>query len=160
MANPAIYDPPEELEGANNGLINAVAARLWQQRTHYFHPPRSEFGKQSAQVTHAWRQTATDLLRMLFDMGFVGPAGPPRQDRFEGLTYAWVYEAGEWEIIDAEGGYVALVRHTPDLELMLAAPAMRAAIHGLLAALPDDHPVRGTPEMKALVASLPESPRA
>lgn len=152
----ARYDPPVNLEGENMGLVEAFAERLWRKRTGYYNS-RSSWDRQSGQVKVAWRSAAEEMLKFLFDIGFTGPAGLPAQDRFNKLTYCWNYMANEWEIIDSEGGYVALVRESPDLEMMLAAPAMRKAINDLLGSIPVNHPSRDLPEMVALACSLPET---
>lgn len=150
------YDAPPALEGPDNGFLEEFADRLWSFRSRYYRARGDSFEKQSPQVKYQWRETAKHMLDFLGSTGFIGPAGPPRQDRFDGWTYAWVYQAHEWEVIDADGGYIALVRETPDLEVIMAAPEMRNAIKALLAAIPDDHPARALPEMQALENSLPE----
>lgn len=155
------YDPPVELEGPDMGLVEQLAARLWYQRSTAFAGRNrggrhQAFNEQSAAVRTAWRATAFDALQMLFDIGMVGPAGKPNAERFEGLTYNWMYSASEWEIIDAEGGYVALVRETPDLELMLCAPQMARAIRELGTEL-QGSPVLEHPNVNALFAALPEN---
>jgi len=154
MVDPALYDPPEKLEGANAGLIEAVAERLWRKRS-YYSKPLGDWEKQSHQVKYAWRETARDVLSFLFEAGFTGPAGPPPSP-MEGISYSWLWAANEWEIHDADGGLVALVGDHRDLRLMMAAPAMRAAIRAFFESLPPTHPVLEAPEVKALAESLPD----
>lgn len=155
------YDPPEAIEGPNNGLVEAVAERLWIKRTGYQHSGpgyrHRTFEQQTAQVKESWRAAAREMLEFLFDIGFVGPAGQPDPARFDGLNYSWLYAAHCWEIQDSEGGYVALVNEVPDLELMMAAPAMRGAIRSLLDSLPNEHPIQRTEQVRTLRASLPEN---
>lgn len=156
MANGSLYDPPRDLEGENQGLVEAVAERLWSRRTRHMGHGQT-FSGQSVAVKSAWREAADDILSMMFDIGFVGPAGPPRHDRFDGRSYAWHADAGQWEIIDEHGGFVALVGDHTDLELLLAAPLMRGAITALVGAIGPDHPARQMPEIIALAASLPDA---
>jgi hypothetical protein len=154
------YCPPVELEGPHSGLVEQMAERLWRKTRPFSAKPvddAAEWATRPENVKTAWREVAHDSLLMLFDLGFIGPAGEPKSDRFEGLSYCWNYFASEWQINDADGGYVALVRETPDLEIMLAAPAMRAAILALLRPLPSTHPLRSNPQIAALEAALPEN---
>jgi hypothetical protein len=154
------YCPPVELEGPHSGLVEQMAQRLWRKAREFSRQPLASVGDWESRpewVKIAWREVAHDALMMLFDIGFVGPAGDPKSDRFEGLSYCWNYQASEWQINDDEGGYVALVRETPDLEVMLAAPAMRAAIRALLEPLPPNHSLRANPQIAALEAALPEN---
>lgn len=157
------YCPPVELEGPHSGLVEQMAQRLWRKAAEYGGPAargavEEGWDNRPERIKTAWRDIAYDSLTMLFDLGFVGPAGPPKSaERFQAFNYCWNYNASEWQINDAEGGYVALVRETPDLEMMLAAPAMWKAIHALLEAIPADHPARQMPELQALEASLPEN---
>lgn len=153
------YCPPVELEGPHSGLVEQMAERLWRKARSYSRKAveAASWADRPENVKTAWREVAYDALLMLFDIGFTGPAGEPKADRFEGLSYCWNYLASEWQINDAEGGYVALVRETPDLEIMLAAPSMRNAIHKVLEAIPPGHPAREMSELQALEASLPES---
>lgn len=155
--DPSAFDPPAEIEGPDNGLIEALADRIWSYRARYYAKHRLDFTRQSKEVRNDWRETAKDALTFMFGLGFQGPAGRPDQDRFERLTYAWLYSGATWEILDEAGGYVALVNDNSDMELMLAAPGMRSAIKALLAAIPVGHPARAMPELQALEASLPES---
>lgn len=153
------YCPPVDLEGPHSGLVEQLAQRLWRRAREYStkQVPAGDWESRPDNVKWAWRAIAYDALTMLFDIGFIGPAGAPKADRFEGLSYCWNYLASEWQINDAEGGYVALVRETPDLEIMLAAPAMRTAIKGFLESVPAGHPVRANSAVRALEAALPEN---
>jgi hypothetical protein len=154
------YCPPVELEGPHSGLVEQLAQRLWRKVRDCSAKPEAaglEWEGRPEHVKAVWREVAHDALLMLFDIGFVGPAGEPKADRFEGLSYCWNYLASEWQVNDADGGYVALVRETPDLEVMLAAPGMRSAIRALLEPLPANHPLRANPQIAALEAALPEN---
>lgn len=156
------YCPPVELEGPDSGLVEQMAQRLWRKAAEYSPkgkalPVDATWDSRPDSVKLAWREVAYDALLMLFDIGFVGPAGHPDPKRFEGLNYCWNYIAAEWQINDSDGGYIALVRETPDLEIMLAAPKMRQAIKDLLGIVPPSHPWRQRPELQALERSLPES---
>lgn len=158
---PEAYEPPA-IEGENAGLIEQVAARLWRNRSVKAgvnagrnRALRPGFDEQSQAVRVSWRETARDLLTMLLsDMGFEGPAGPPR-DPHTGWSYAWLEQCNEWEIIDDAGGLVALVGHSADLQMLLAAPRMREAIEGLLDAI-NGTPALQRPEIENLANALPK----
>lgn len=156
--DPDQFDARPDIEGPDNGLIEALAERLWKFRRDVGTAKAArtkQWDALSEPVKSQWRETARVVMRFLLSIGFVGPAGPPK-DRFGGLTYGWVYEGSDWAIHDEEGGFVALVSHTADLELILAAPAMRKAILDLLASIPDGHPTFDQPAMRALAESVPD----
>lgn len=159
MTSPTAYDPPIELEGENMGLVETVAARLWAKRSAMFGPratPR-DFERQSAQVKSAWRKTAEDVLQLLLvDLAFQGPAGPPRIPDTD-WTYCWHGDCDSWEIVDENSGAVALVMHHQDLQMLVAAPRMAAAIRRLQAQLAGS-PVLDHPAIQDLIASLPSPP--
>lgn len=159
MTSPKAYDPPAELEGPDNGLVEAVAARIWATRGALFAKratPR-DFERQSDQVKRAWRRTAEDVLQMLLvDLAFQGPAGPPRIPDTD-WTYCWHDDCANWEIVDENGGAVALVMHHQDLQMLVAAPRMAASIRLLQAQLAGS-PVLDDPAIKDLIASLPSPP--
>jgi len=155
MTDARAYDPPADLEGADNGLVEAVAAKIWANRAQLFNKRATphEFGRQSLAVRASWRKTAEETLRYLFALGFTGPGGPPR-DPETGWCYAWNWECNNWEIIDSTGGAVALVVNDQDVPLLIAAPRMEAAITALLAAVKHT-PAAEAPEVLALAAALP-----
>ena len=159
MSAPTAYEPPVALEGENIGLIEAVAARLWAFRSTMFSNRVSthDFGAQSYQVRQAWRRTAIDLLEMMLgEMGFQGPAGPPRSP-ITGWSYAWHEEVGQWEIIDDNGGLVALVGYQQDVSVIMNAPLMAQRIRELLTAI-EGTPAAEHPQIQALAESLPRPP--
>lgn len=153
MTDPSAYEPPVDLEGPNNGLIEAVADRLWRKRSYVINRGRASFADQTEQVKDGWRKAAAEVLRFLFEIGFVGPAGRPP---VEGWRYNWVHECNDWEIVDESGGGVALVLNYQDLPLLLAAPAMKRAIDGFFEELGDEMPDH--PTIHALAASVPDIP--
>jgi hypothetical protein len=120
-----VYDPAAEVEGPNNGLTTAFAEHLW----HDLGAGDRSYALKSLAVMEqrAWREAAERALNFLFGIGFVGPAGTPREPH-TGWTYKWLYEAGTWEIADEDGGYVAMVGNDSDVPLLLAAPDMATAI--------------------------------
>lgn len=154
------YCVPPELEGPDNGLVEQVAERLWRKAKEFSPTGKglSDNGWEDRpeKVKQAWREVAYDALLMMFDIGFVGPAGHPDPERFDRMTYGWNYEANNWEILDGEGGYVALVADPTDVELIMAAPKMMTAINALLGAIPPGHPAREMEELLELELSLPE----
>ena len=123
------YDAPAEHEGANQGLVEALAERLWTVRSpagrrgHFFRDQREE-------VRASWRHTAEVMLDYLVSVGFTGPGGPPRPDRQ--LVYGWAYDVNNWSIYDQGRGFVASVAYQEDVPLFLAAPQMAEAIRTVL----------------------------
>lgn len=159
MTSPTAYDPPVELEGENTGLVETVAARLWAKRASMFSAKVTpgDFERQSAQVHASWRKTAEDVLQLLLvDLAFQGPAGPPRIAD-TGWSYCWFDDCDQWEIIDENGGAVALVMHHQDLQMLVAAPRMANAIRLLQDQLAGS-PVLEHPAIQDLIASLPSPP--
>ena len=161
---PERYEPPPEVEGKNNGLIESMAETLWIHRTQVISPinRKKNFKDQTEEVKKQWRATAREAVGLLLNLGFVGPGGDPKFNYSE-WTYGWLYNAASWEIMDDENGFVALVNEEADLALMLAAPRMRLAIKEFLAAFPPDHPRLEMAEVVALMESLPpeqEKPRS
>ncbi len=153
MVNATAYDGRPDLEGEHQGLVEAVAERLWRKRTHYFRPGQDWKG-QSVAVKTSWRTTAHETLQFLLDRGFVGPGGHPTGST-EGMDYGWGFDANDWVIYDGDKGCVALVGDARDVPMFLAAPKMRDAIHNLLEAL-GDNPASSMPEIAALKEALPE----
>lgn len=153
------YDPPVELEGPNSGLGEAVASRLWAKRASLFSKRASprDFSDQSEQVKVSWRRTADVILDFLLgELGFTGPAGPPRMVD-SGWSYSWNGDIDSWEIVDDTGGAVALVVHHQDLTMLAAAPVMAARIRELLAAI-EGTAAADLPQIVALRDSLPSPP--
>lgn len=148
------YDPPAALEGPNNGLTEAVAEFLWHDLGG---GDRERTLKENTSImeARAWRGAAERLLSMLFGMGMVGPAGVPNKLPGAEWTYGWVYEAANWEIIDAEGAGVALVLNDADVPMMLAAPVMAGAIKAVMARFQEKGGVKFS-DLQALQASLPK----
>jgi hypothetical protein len=102
--------------------------------------------------SRGWRRAAEETLAFLFRLGMQGPAGVPP---VEGWTYGWVYEASNWEIVDAEGAGVALVLNDRDVPMMMAAPKMADAIKAVLQRLQERGGVKRS-DIEALGASLPK----
>jgi hypothetical protein len=148
------YDPAPEIEGRNNGLTTALGEHLWHDLGG---GDRSNaLSSLPVMEQRAWREAAGRALDWLFDKGFVGPAGPPRE-RFTGWSYKWLYEANCWEICDDEGGYVAMIANDADAPLFLAAPDMATAIRQALSNY-DEKGAISRADIPALRASLPVEP--
>lgn len=123
---PGAYDPPAELEGPNNGLVEALAARLWEQRGRHYHRRGATFDRDAGpQTKDQWRTTARMVLSFMFELGFVGPAGAPEPPA---RNYCWNNEANKWEVLDSDGGFVALVREPDDVPIFIAAARLVDAV--------------------------------
>lgn len=120
-----LYDPLPEIEGPNSGLTEGFSEHLW----HDLGGGDRSYQLKSLPVMEqrSWREAGLRALNFLFELGFVGPSGKPRE-LFTGYSYRWLYEANTWEIVDEEGGYVAMLGNDYDIPLFLAAPDMAAAI--------------------------------
>jgi hypothetical protein len=153
MTDPKTYDSRPELEGPDNGLLEAVAAKLWCRRSYQF-AHNITWESQTQQVKSGWRIAAGEVLTFLIDLGFTGPGGLPTAPG-AGLDYGWCYEAADWVIYDGNKGCVALVGDPTDVPLFLAAPKMRDAIQALLDTLAGDAHVLAMPAMVALREALP-----
>jgi hypothetical protein len=146
------YDPPAQLEGPNNGLTEMVAEFLWHE-IGSGDPTRTLRENTSPMEARGWRSVAGRLLANLFSHGMVGPGGPVDSYAI-GWSYAWVYEADNWEIIDSDGGGVALVLNDWDVPLMLAAPRMAEAIRHVLHRAQERGGIKRS-DLDALRAALP-----
>lgn len=148
------YDPAPEIEGRNNGLTTAFAEHLW----HDLGAGDAGLALSSLPVMEqrAWREAADRGLAYLFRIGFVGPAGPPR-DRYTGWSYKWLYEANTWEVTDEDGGYVAMIGDDRDVPMFLAASDMAAAIREAVERY-DKRGAISRSDIAALKASLPVDP--
>lgn len=145
------YDPAPEIEGPNNGLTTAFAEHLWHDLG--AGSPENALRSLSAMEQRAWREAAERALKFLFDRGMVGPCGLPRQ-KFTGWSYKWLYEANSWEIVDEEGGFVALIANDTDAPLFLAAPDMAAIIEHVLESVAERGGVKRA-DLDELARSLP-----
>lgn len=155
LAGPAVegpLDPPAKLEGPNNGLTESVAQFLWSVMTDQKDTGMTMRASVTVMEARGWRRLADSLIQYLLSLGMVGPGG---QNPPDGWTQAWVYEADEWEIVDEDGGGVALVLNGEDVPMMLAAPRMAAAIGVLLTKFDALGGVKRS-DFAALRASLPE----
>lgn len=147
-------DPPTALEGPNSGLTEQFAEFLWGTMTDQLQTGMTLRASVSVMEARGWRRLAEGCLAYLFTLGMRGPGGPQPEG---GWTYAWVYEASNWEIVDADGGGVALVLNDRDVPMMLAAPRMAEAIQALLTKFDALGGVKRS-DFAALRASLPVEP--
>lgn len=147
------YDPPVDTEGPNSGLTEAFAEELWRQLgggdTSY------KLKYLPIMEQRSWRCVAKRSLAFLFELGFVGPAGTPRKVGY-GWTYGWVCDANSWEILDEDGGFVALVSENADVPVLLQAPEMAFAIREVVGRFNENGAIKKS-DIALLAASLPEA---
>jgi hypothetical protein len=145
------YDPPPALERANTGLTEALATKLWHVLGN---GPENDDLKDSASPMEqrGWRDVAGQVISYLGGLGFTGPGGSPRETTEWNAVFN--FDCSNWELVDQDGGGVALVLNGGDVPLLAAAPIMRSAILALLDAV-DGTAAADQPQIVALREALP-----
>jgi hypothetical protein len=147
------YDPAPEVEGPNNGLTRALAEHLWCDLGGGV--DSNTLNSRPVMERRAWLEAADRVLALLLGLGFVGPAGRPRELGF-GWSYKWLYEANTWEVVDEGGGFVAMVANEGDVPMFLCAPDMAVAISELLGKYQTRGGIKKS-DLDALARSLPSA---